>query len=259
MATAFVLELTAGAQYNAGLLTRTGEWILIEPAGDTRLPLTRIQKLIGTYMLQSKRSKPNGYLRVRADLTQLVQGRKAYCRRSNSRVTTNDFFIYAIAQSLVRFPLMAAAIDESGEHLFIPEDIGIGFAVAAPQGLVVPVIKRMQSKKLSETAIESEELLKKARSNKLLPDDFDGATMVLTGLGMYGIDYFYAVSPLSAAGIVSIGNFEDVSVPVEGGYAIRKMMYIGLAFDQRLIGEFYAAQFLRHMTEYLEKPSELQC
>ena len=226
-------------------------------AGKNSLPLTRIQKLIGHYMLESKRTKPNGYLRVRADLTRLVQGRKAYCRRTGSRVTTNDFFIYTIAQSLLRFPLMAAAIDQGGEALIVPEDVGVGFAVAAPQGLVVPVIKHMQNKGLAETALESETLLKKSRANKLVPEDFDGATMVLTGLGMYGIDYFYAVSPLSAAGIVSIGNFEDVTVPMDGGFTVRKMMYIGLAFDQRLIDEFYAAQFLRHMTAYLENPPEL--
>lgn len=230
---------------------------MFDAAKDNRLTLTRIQKLIGHYMLESKRTKPHGYLRVRPDLTKLVQGRKAYCRRSNSRVTTNDFFIYAIAQSIVRYPLIAAAIDNIGDRLVIPEDIGVGFAVAAPQGLVVPVIKQMQRKSLAETAIASEELLKKSRANKLLPDDFDGATMVLTGLGMYGVDYFYAVSPLSAAGIVSIGNFEDVSVPLEDGFAVRKMMYIGLAFDQRLIDEFYAAQFLSHMTAYLQDPPDL--
>ncbi len=232
--------------------------VLTDSNTENRLPLTRIQKLIGHYMLQSKRTKPNGYLRVRADLTRLVNERKGYCRRTGTRVTTNDFFMYAIAQAVVRHPLMAASVSDDGQHMIIPENIGVGFAVAAPQGLVVPVIQRMQNKTLPEVAVDSEELLKKSRSNKLTPDDFDGATMVLTGLGMYGIDYFYAVSPLSAAAIISIGNFEDVSVPVESGFAVRKMMYIGLAFDQRLIDEFYAAQFLNHIVNYLQDPPELR-
>lgn len=229
----------------------------MDSAHENKLPLTRIQRLIGHYMLQSKRTKPNGYLRVRADLTKLVNGRKAYCRRSNSRVTTNDFFIYAMARSILQYPLMGALIDSNSDSVTIPEDVGIGFAVAAPQGLVVPVVKRMQTKTLPQTAVESEDLLKKARSNKLTPDDFDGATMVLTGLGMYGVDSFYAISPLSAPCILSIGNFEDVAVPIEGGFAVRKMMYIALAFDQRLIDEFYAAQFLRSVMDYLENPAEL--
>lgn len=222
-----------------------------------QLPLTRIQKLIGTYMLQSKQTKANGYLRMRADLTDMAAMRKAYCKKTQHRVTTNDFFIYAIAKGLMKYPLMAATIDESMEHLVIPDKIGVGFAVAAPQGLVVPVIHNMNQKTLPETAEAGDLLLKKARSNKLMPDDFDGANIVLSGLGMYGIESFYAISPPSACGIISIGNFEDAFVPTDGGVVTRKMMYVSLAFDQRLADEFYAVTFLRHVVNLLENPEEL--
>jgi pyruvate dehydrogenase E2 component (dihydrolipoamide acetyltransferase) len=208
-------------------------------------------------MLQSKRSKASAYLRMRADLTELVSIRKGYCRKVNARVTTNDFFIYAIAQAVKQYPLAAATIDPTRSNLQIPEDIGVGFAVAAPQGLVVPVLKRMNHKTLPQTAIESEDLLKRARSNKLMPDDFDGANMVLTGLGMYGIESFYAISPPSATGILSIGNIEEAIVPVEQGFQVRKMMYAALAFDQRVMDEFYAAKFLRRVVDLLEHPIEL--
>jgi len=224
---------------------------------DNQLPLTRIQKLIGAYMLQSKRSKASAYLRMRADLTDLVSLRKAYCRRTKTRVTTNDFFIYAIAQAVKEYPLMAATIDPDGNDLVIAESIGVGFAVAAPQGLVVPVLKQMNDKTLAQTAVESEGLLKHARSNKLLPDDFDGANMVLTGLGMYGIESFYAISPPSATGILSIGNIEEAIVPSEDGFQTRKMMYVALAFDQRVMDEFYAAKFLRMVVDLLEDPTKL--
>ncbi|MHC5146277.1 MAG: 2-oxo acid dehydrogenase subunit E2, partial [Planctomycetota bacterium] len=136
-------------------------------------------------------------------------------------------------------------------------NIGVGFAVAAPQGLVVPVLKQMNDKSLIETAIESQGLLEKARSNKLMPDDFDGANMVLTGLGMYGIESFYAISPPSATGILSIGNIEETVVPVDGGFETRKMMFVALAFDQRVVDEFYAAQFLKVIRESLENPAAM--
>ncbi len=224
---------------------------------DNQLLLTRIQKLIGAYMLQSKRSKASAYLRMRADLTDLVLLRKAYCRRAKVRVTTNDFFIYAIAQAVKQYPLMAATIDPDRNDLVIAENIGVGFAVAAPQGLVVPVLKQMNDKTLPQTAAESENLLKRARSNKLLPDDFDGANMVLTGLGMYGIESFYAISPPSATGILSIGNIEEAVVPSEDGFQTRKMMYVALAFDQRVMDEFYAAKFLRMVIDLLQHPKKL--
>lgn len=222
-----------------------------------QVPLTRIQKLIGVYMLQSKQTKANGYLRMRADLTDLAAMRKRYCRKTQSRVTTNDFFIYAIAQAIMKYPLMAATMDEAMDNMVIPERIGVGFAVAAPQGLVVPVIHNMQLKTLAETADESDLLVKKARCNQLMPDDFDGATIVLSGLGMYGIESFYAISPPSATGIISIGNFEDVVMPDGEGFATRKMMYVSLAFDQRLLDEFYAVEFLKHVVDLLQHPETM--
>jgi pyruvate dehydrogenase E2 component (dihydrolipoamide acetyltransferase) len=222
-----------------------------------QLPLTRIQKLIGVYMLQSKQTKANGYLRMQADLTELAAVRKAYCKKTKTRVTTNDFFIYAIAQAILRYPLMAATIDEAMENMVIPAHIGVGFAVAAPQGLVVPVIHDMQDKTLAQTAEASDSLVKKARSNQLTPDDFDGATIVLSGLGMYGIDSFYAISPPSATGIISIGNFEERIVPAEKAFVTRKMMSVSMAFDQRLIDEFYAVRFLRYIVDLLRKPESM--
>ena len=222
-----------------------------------RLPLTRIQRLIGGYMLQSKRTKANGYLTVRADLTELNGMRKLYCKQVGVRATTNDFFIAAISRAIAAYPLMAATFSKDGQYLHISEKIGVGFAVAAPQGLVVPVVQDVRHKTLPQLAEDSENLLKKARSNKLIPDDFDGANIVLTGLGMYGVESFYAISPPSALGIVSIGNIEDVIVPTEGGFVTRKMMYVSLAFDQCIVDAFYAAQFLRHITDALQDPWSL--
>ena len=180
--------------------------------------------------------------------------RKKYCRQVKVRVTTNDFFIHAIARAVKEYPLMAATIDSAGNNLVIAENIGVGFAVAAPQGLVVPVLKQMNDKSLIQTADESQALLEKARANKLLPDDFDGANMVLTGLGMYGIESFYAISPPSATGILSIGNIEEAVVPRNGGFETRRMMYAALAFDQRVVDEFYAAKFLKMICELLQNP-----
>ncbi|RKY12965.1 MAG: hypothetical protein DRP52_03930 [Planctomycetota bacterium] len=228
-----------------------------ESTTKNQLPLSRIQKLIGNYMHQSKRDKACAYLRVRVDLTDLVAMRKKYCRRVKVRVTTNDFFVYAIARAVKEYPLMAATIDPTGNHLVIAENIGIGFAVAAPQGLVVPVLKQMNDKSLIETANESQRLLEKSRANKLRPDDFDGANMVLTGLGMYGIESFYAISPPSATGILSIGNIEEAVMPVNGGFETRRMMYAALAFDQRVVDEFYASRFLEMICGLLQNPAAM--
>ena len=224
---------------------------------DNKLPLTRIQKLIGKLMLQSKQQKPFCYLQSRANLTTLIKMRKPYCRNLGVRVTTNDFFFGAIAGAVKKFPLMAGRLNNQGRTIEISDKVGIGFAVTAPQGLVVPVIKDVIEKPLPRLAEESSILLKKARANKLTLDDFDGANIVFSSLGMYGVTSFFAVIPPNAAAIISTGTLNDAVVPVNADMMAQKTMSISLAVDNKIINDFYAAGFLQCLVQGIENPQTL--
>ena len=213
--------------------------------------------MIGRLMLRSKQQSAYSYLESRADVTDLVRTRKSYCRSAGMRVTTNDFFFCAMARAVGQFPLMAGRLDEDGLDIRISEKIGVGFAVAAPQGLVVPVIQDIAEMPLTQIAAESDGLLKKARANKLMPDDFAGAAVVLSGLGMYGISSFFAIAPPGASGIVSIGIIEERIVPVDGNMLTRKTMSVALAADRRIVTDVYAARFLNAVVRQIENPAEL--
>lgn len=228
-----------------------------DPIDKSALPLSRIQRLIGRYMLESKRTKAYSYMTVRADVTDLAAMRKTLFKQRRLRATTNDFFIAAMARAALAFPQVAVSANDDRTELRISPTIGVGFAVDAPQGLVVPVIKNVERKTLSDIAADSEELVKKARANKLHPDDFDGANLVLTGLGMFGVESFYAISPLSAAAIVSIGNIIEEYAARPEGFVARKKMAAGLAFDGALIDAPTAARFLKYIAELVENPIAL--
>ena len=229
----------------------------MEESSGKRIPLTRIQRLIGRLMLQSKRQSAFFYLQSEADVTELVAIRKPYCKRVKVRVTTNDFFFCAIARAMVKYPLMAGRLDETGGFIEIPRQIGIGFAVSAPQGLVVPVIQDVEKKPLIRIAAESAELLKKARANRLMPDDFYGATIAVTSLGMYGVTSFFAIAPPGVAGIIATGTIDEHVLPVNGDMVVRKLMSFALAADRKIVDEFYASKFLRHIIEQVEHPFTL--
>lgn len=228
---------------------------MLQADHDNRIPLSRIQRLIGSLMHRAKREGAFFYLECMADLTELTEMRKAYSRSVGVRVTTNDFFFRAMALAAADYPRMAAqVIDGDPDHLQISPTIGVGFAVAAPQGLVVPVIQDIQNKALPQIARESDALLIKARSNKLTLDDFSGANVVLTGLGMYGAHSFYAIAQPGTSGILSIGNINDTIVPTGDGFVVRKHMSVCLAADYRVVDEFCAAGFLSKMVGHLEHP-----
>ena len=134
------------------------------------IPLTRIQKLIGNRMVESKRTKPCFYLTARADIGEINEIRRPMSKKLGTRISMNDFFIRAMALAVKKYPLMTAV------------EINIGLAVASPGGLVVPVIKNADCKSLADIAKESTELIEKARNNKLTLDDIEGACITLTAL-----------------------------------------------------------------------------
>jgi len=147
------------------------------------VPLTRIQKLIGRRMLKSKLSKPCCYMETKADVTELMAIRPRLRKSLGIKITTNTFYIHALAVAVQEYPLMAGRL--SGENIEIADHVNVGFAVNAPQGLVVPVIKDAGKKTLPEIALEEKLLTDKARDNQLSLEDIEGETVALSNLGQH--------------------------------------------------------------------------
>jgi pyruvate dehydrogenase E2 component (dihydrolipoamide acetyltransferase) len=217
--------------------------------------VTRIQKLIASRMLWSKASIPCFYLKEQADLTELAAFRRQFGRAHGSKISTNDCIICAMARALAKYPLMAGQM--VGDFIEIAPTVNVGLAVAAPQGLVVPVVKDAHKKTLIEIAKNTQQLTDKARSNKLTLTDLEGACITLSNLGVYEIESFYAVSPPGQCSIVAVGQAIDACIPKDGGFLARKMMMITLSADYRVVTGIYAAAFLNHIIDQLQNPSTM--
>lgn len=217
--------------------------------------LSRIQKLIGRRMLESKLTKPCFYLSAKADMTELMDNRHKLKKTTGVKVTTNAFYIRALAISALKYPLTLAKSD--GENLRIAEAVNIGFAVNAPQGLVVPVIKNADKMSVIEIARAEKLLTDKSRANKLTLDELSGETIALSNLGAYGIDSFLGIVPPPAGVILSAGNVLHEVVPKNGKPVERRIVSLTLAADHRIINGDYAAKFLSHITTLLGRPDSL--
>lgn len=210
--------------------------------------LTRIQKLIGKRMLESKLGKPCFYIESKADVTELMALRPMLKKTLGIKITSNAFLIRALALAVNQYPVMLSRPDNR---------INVGLAVNGPKGLVVPVIKGADKKSLARIAQEDKLLTEKARSNKLNLEDMEGETVALSNLGAYGIDSFIGIVPPPANTILAAGNVVRSIEPFEGGPAVRKLMMLSLAVDSRITDAFYAARFLDFITEQLENPQQL--
>ena len=170
----------------------------------TRIPMSRIQKLIGERMLESKRTKPCYYIGIKADTTELMDSRHELKKRLGVKITSNAFYIKVLGLAVKEFPLMVGSLQ--GDSIKIADSVNVGFAVSAPHGLVVPVVKEADKKTLAEIAMLEKELTDKARSNKLTLDEITGETIGLSNLGVYDIDSFIGIVPPPATTILAVGN-----------------------------------------------------
>ncbi len=229
---------------------------------------TRIQKLIGERMLKSKQSKPCFYIELKADVTELMGLRPKLKKQKGVKITTNAFYIRALALAVKKYPLMVGMLDDGsspsegrdgapGGNISIAEAINVGFAVDVPQGLVVPVVKTADRKTLVEIARLEKLLTEKARSNKLTLEEMEGETIALSNLGAYGVDSFFGIVPPPTSTILAVGNVIKTAIPKEGKVVTRKVVSLALAVDRRIVDEVYAAKFLTLIKEQLQSPQRL--
>jgi len=219
------------------------------------VPLTRIQKLIGRRMLKSKQSKPCFYLEAKADVTELMALRPKLRKSFGIRITTNAFYIHILGMATQKYPLAIGRLE--GDSITIAERINVGFAVNAPQGLVVPVVKDAAAKTLAQIAREEALLTDKARDNKLTLEEIEGETIALSNLGAYGIDSFVGIIPPPASTILSVGNVIPTIVCSGGEITDRKIVSLSVAADRRVLSEIYAAEFLNYIKDRLQNPRQV--
>jgi pyruvate dehydrogenase E2 component (dihydrolipoamide acetyltransferase) len=213
------------------------------------VPITKKQRLTSERMLKSKKELPCFYLTVKADVTALVELRI----KLNKTISYNDFIIRAVAIGLQKFPIMTGQL--AGNTIKLPSAINIGLAVSTPGGLVVPVIKDAHKKNVKQIAADSAALIEKARNEKLLLTDLEGACITISNLGVFGINSFIPIVIPGQCSILGIGRITDTCVPDNGGVSIRKLMSMTLSVDHKIANGAYAAQFLDFTRKLLEDTS----
>ncbi|MFW5798660.1 MAG: 2-oxo acid dehydrogenase subunit E2, partial [Planctomycetota bacterium] len=130
-------------------------------------------------------------------------------------------------------------------------------AVALEDGLIVPVVKDVDRKSVTEIATDSRALVQKARSKQLLPEEYEGAVMTISNLGAFGIDWVLPIINPGESAILGVGAIEDKVVAIDGNIGVRSMCHLTIAVDHRLADGAVGAAFLRQVVDLLETPSQL--
>jgi pyruvate dehydrogenase E2 component (dihydrolipoamide acetyltransferase) len=224
------------------------------PVGEVeQVPLTSIRKTIARRLTAAWQA-PVFQLTVSADMTRANE-LVARARELNPdvRITVTDLLAKVSAQALMRH--RDVNVEYTEDALLKHPSANIGIAVAAPQGLIVPVVRGVERLTLAETAQQRNDVVGRTRDNKLQQADLEGGTFTISNLGMYGIEQFVAVLNPPQAAILAVGATEDRVVVDDGNMVVRPMMTMTLTVDHRAVDGAAAADFLRTLKAFVEDPA----
>lgn len=225
------------------------------------VPLDGMRKTIATRLVQAKQTIPHFYLTIDIDIGSLLKLREdanASAPRGKDgnpafKLSVNDFIIKSWAAALQRVPAANAVWAEDRILRFKRSDVAV--AVAIEGGLITPVIRAIDSKRLSAISAEMKDLAARARDRRLKPDEYLGGSSAISNLGMYGVREFSAIINPPHATILAVGGARRQAVETkDGGVAFASLMTVTLSCDHRVVDGALGAELLAAFKDIVEKP-----
>jgi len=208
------------------------------------IPMVGIRKTTAERLSLSARTAPHSTVVMEVDMSNAAKIHK------ETQLSYTEMLVKAVATALREHRIMNATLED--EQIKVFEDINVGVAVAAENGLVVPVIRNADSKPLNEIASVLRELIEKARLGKLTREDMGGGTFTITNLGMYNVDLFIPIINPPETAILGVGRVVEKPVAVNGQVTVKPTMQLSLAYDHRIVDGAPAAKFLQTIKQILE-------
>jgi pyruvate dehydrogenase E2 component (dihydrolipoamide acetyltransferase) len=228
--------------------------------GETeREPMSGIRKATVKQMALAWSTVPMVTNFDKADLTQLEKLRKKYqphAEAEGAKITPTAMLLKVVAAALKRFPKFNASLDVHNNEVVFKHYINIGVAVDTPKGLLVPVIRNVDSKGIVQLSVELGEFAQKARDRKLSPDDMQGGNFSISNLGGIGGTNFTPIVNTPEVAILGVarGSVEPIWNKATETFEPKMMLPLSLTYDHRLIDGADAARFLRFICDTVEDP-----
>ncbi len=217
------------------------------------VPLSQMRKTIARRLSESKFSAPHFYLTIEVDMGEAITARKQInVFIAPDKVSFNDLIIRACARALTDHKAVNSSWMD--DHIQENQHVHIGVAMAIEDGLVVPVVKFANAKRITEISSQVKEFAEKAQHKKLQPTDFSGNTFTISNLGMFGIEEFTAIVNPPDACILAVGSIKE-GVAFKGDVPQKAhLMKLTLSCDHRVVDGATGAKFLNDVKRYLESP-----
>src|SRR5260221_7848210 len=236
-----------------GALRPDGKGTVYGPSGYRDEPLSEMRRTIARRLVTSLGPVPHFFLTSEIEMDRAADMRAAINELyPDLKLSINDIVIKVAAAALMQHPQVNASFQEKTIRYYEHADIGV--AVATENGLITPVVRGADEKSLLDIAGEVRELAERARSRKLKPEEYTGATFSISNLGMFGIDEFTAVINPPEGAILAVGAMAPKPVVRDNQIVMRQTMRVTMSCDHRVIDGAVGAQFLRTFKQIMENP-----
>lgn len=217
-----------------------------------RKPLSRIQKIVASFLGRNWVAIPHVTHNDDADITDLEARRKAKAAQGGAKLTPVPLLVKALADALVAFPQFNASIDAETGDVVQKKYVNVGVAVDTPGGLLVPVIRDCDRKSVADIAAEIVAMSEKARTKGLSMQEMAGGCITLTSIGHIGGTSFTPIVNAPELAILGVTKARPVPIPAEDGSIVwRQMLPLSLSYDHRVINGADAARFGRFVADRL--------
>ncbi|MFA7371541.1 MAG: 2-oxo acid dehydrogenase subunit E2 [Sphaerochaetaceae bacterium] len=214
-----------------------------------RVPLTRIQRLSGPHLSSAWQSIPHVTQADQADVTELEKFRKNL--KSEVKLSILPFVIKALPYALQKYPALNASFDEESSQIILKRYYNIGVAVDTEEGLVVPVVKNVDSKGVIEIAEELIALSERARTRKLSTEDLSGASFSVSSLGGIGGTYFTPIINRPEVAILGLSRITKQPLWNGEGFEPRDILPLSLSYDHRVVDGAVGVRFTVYLATLL--------
>jgi pyruvate dehydrogenase E2 component (dihydrolipoamide acetyltransferase) len=221
------------------------------------VPLTKMRQAIAKGLQASKQNIPHFYETIDVDVEELSALRvrlNTSLEAEKVRLSIGDLISKAVAVALLKHPALNAHYNADKAEITRFGDVHLGFAVALPDGLIVPVLRNIDQMGLKEIRKLSSDLIDRARAQRLKQDEMTGATFTVSNLGTFGIREFSAIINPPSVGILAVASAEKRAVVRNDQIVARTMLTLTLSADHRAVDGAVAAEFLRTLKGLLEEP-----
>ena len=214
-----------------------------------------IRKIIAERTTQTKNEVPHFYLTIESRMDKLIILRKKVNLNSNIKISFNDLIVKACAMAIAKNPETNISWVNGKIHQY--KSIDIAIAVALKEGLITPIVKEADKKGLAQISSEVKFLVKKANQNKLLPDEYNGGSITISNLGMFGITEFQAIINPPQSSIIAVGSIIEKPIVNAGIIEIGHTMKMTISADHRSLDGAVAAKLLKDFSDILEDPFQI--